>query len=354
VATSGTISTTVFKTRKVIDQAYRRCRLPTQSITGEMIESAKDELFLMLSAWLNKALPLWCQTKYILGLTEGVYSMELPLGIIDILDANIVTSTRHVDGVATSTSGAADNAFDDDFDTMCTLVAPGDQNITVQLNEAMALTVAGVLPGTSGTFDVALQYSEDGVAWTTFYSNVAEVFVDSEWLWLNVQGIPSVTYYRLVVDSLTLPFSVRELYLGNQLNEINMARINKDDYFYLPDKNARGRPVQFWLDRQTLHCVMNIWPATGHEFRYAQINLLAARHIQDVGTLNQELEIPQRWYDAVVAGLAARLALVTPEVKMDMIEFTKEEANEALALAFAEERDRSPINVNIDISPYTA
>jgi hypothetical protein len=354
VATSGTIATTVFNTRKIVDQAYRRCRLPAQSITGEMIQTALDELRIMLPAWLNEQLPLWCQTKYIRGLQEGVYSLQLPAGIVDVLNANLRTTVRHTAGVATSTSGTASNAFDANMATVCTLSGVVDQSITLQLTDVMRLTTAGILPGSSGAYDITLQYSSDGVTWINFYSNTAEVLEDSVWLWVDAQGIPSVSYYRLVVDSLTLPLSVRELVFANSGNEINMAPINKDDYFYLPDKNVPGRPVQYWLDKQRSNCVMNVWPAPAAQFAYAQVTLLAARQIQDVGTLQQELEVPQLWWDATVGELAARLAVVTPEVKLDMIPITRSLAKEAKMLAFAENRDRSPINLNIDISPYTA
>ena len=49
MATSGTVSTTQFTTRQVIDHAYRRCRLGAQQITSEMIDIANDQLYLILS-----------------------------------------------------------------------------------------------------------------------------------------------------------------------------------------------------------------------------------------------------------------------------------------------------------------
>jgi hypothetical protein len=63
MAFSETVSQTVFNTRKVIDSAMRRCRVPAQTITGEHIEIAKDQLFLLLSAWANDGAPLWCVEK---------------------------------------------------------------------------------------------------------------------------------------------------------------------------------------------------------------------------------------------------------------------------------------------------
>ena len=36
MAYSGTVSETTFNALKVVDHAFRRCRLPAQAITGEM------------------------------------------------------------------------------------------------------------------------------------------------------------------------------------------------------------------------------------------------------------------------------------------------------------------------------
>lgn len=354
MSTSGTKGLVVFNTRKVVDHAYRACRLPAQVITAEMQQVAIEELDFMLSGWVNKQLPIWCQQKNILGLTEGVYTVDyFPTGSIDVLDANIRTTTR-LTGNAGASSGVAGNAFDDSFATVCTLAGVVDQNISLTLTEAAIVTVAGFLPGSAGTWNYSFQYSVDGATWVTFASASAYAANDSEWLWVDAEGIPSVLYYRLLVATASLPVSIRELVFANNAQEINLARINKDDYFYLPDKHVRGRPVQFWLDRQRSGPVMMLWPSPATEYRYAQLTVLTARHIMDVGTLRQEIEVPQRWYDAVMYNLGKRLAIITPEVKPGVYQILKDEAGDALAAAFAEDRDKSPINIQPDISPYTA
>ena len=63
MAVSGTVSTTVFNTRKVIDHAYRRCRIPPEGISSEQISFALDSLYLILSMLANRGLQLWCIEK---------------------------------------------------------------------------------------------------------------------------------------------------------------------------------------------------------------------------------------------------------------------------------------------------
>jgi hypothetical protein len=53
----------------------------------------------------------------------------------------------------------------------------------------------------------------------------------------------------------------------------------------------------------------------------------------DVGTMTQELEVPQRWYEAIVSMLAAKLALEFAEANPQMIPLPDSKAKEALYIA---------------------
>lgn len=74
MAFSQTVSQTVFNTRKVMDRAFGRCRLPPESISAEHIDIAKDQLYLLLSDLPNMDIPLWTIERQIYPLYEGVAS----------------------------------------------------------------------------------------------------------------------------------------------------------------------------------------------------------------------------------------------------------------------------------------
>jgi hypothetical protein len=65
------------------------------------------------------------------------------------------------------------------------------------------------------------------------------------------------------------------------------------------------------------------------------------------------LDIPQRWFDAIVALLASKLADETPEVDVQLIPMLEMKAEKALAQAENEERDNSPIYWTPNLSVYT-
>jgi hypothetical protein len=73
----------------------------------------------------------------------------------------------------------------------------------------------------------------------------------------------------------------------------------------------------------------------------------------DVGALTDELEVPQRWYEAVVMMLAHRMSMELPAVAPDRIGYLEKMATQYLYEAEQEERDKSPIYYAPNISVYT-
>jgi hypothetical protein len=85
MAVSGSISTTSFNANRVVDTAFRRCRLPAQAITSEMQQYALDALYLLLSEMANTRTPSWCIDKLILPMYENEPRVELPQGTVEVL-----------------------------------------------------------------------------------------------------------------------------------------------------------------------------------------------------------------------------------------------------------------------------
>jgi len=330
MATSGTVSTTQFTTRQVIDHAFRRCRLGAQQITSEMIDVANDQLYLILSNLANRGVQLWCIEKLIMPLYEGNGAVTLPLGTVDVLNTNLRTLTE-VTGTETTSS------------TTVTMVVSG----------GTTLTTVGIL-WSAAAVPFVIEQSVTGSTWTsvpTEESTTAPTQVAGEWLWVDFNATTTNNYFRVRATSGTL--SATDVYFGNTPTEIPIARLNRDDYTALPNKFFLGRPLQFWFDRQLNQPIMHLWPVPNAAATTQQIVLWRHRYIQDVGTMVEELDVPQRWFDAIVAMLASKLAEETPEVDMQLMPILEAKADKALAEAENEERDNSPIYWAPLISSYT-
>jgi hypothetical protein len=349
VATSGTVGTTVFNTAKLIEHAYGRCKIARQEIVGEKLEIARELLFLRLSTLANRNIPLWAIESFILPLYQGVFSVPTPQGTVNILDLNMRRSNR-LTGTASSSSGTAGNAFDDDFDTICTTGADGW--IQLQLDDGTRVPMFGFLPGASGDWSYTVQGSDDGVSFVTLYTATEEAVVDSAWVWFDVEGVEDFTYYRLQATDGTV-LAIRELVFANTPNEINMALMNRTNYSNMPDKTFQSQPTQYWLDKQRVVPIITLWPAPNLQTRYWTLTGYLQRQIQDVGSLTQEVEVRQSDYMAIMARLAADIGLQDKEVDADWAQVLAVEADREWTSLLDGESDDAPATLLPNISPYT-
>jgi len=352
MAYSGTIGTTVINVQTLIDHGARRCGKFAEELTSEQVLSARQSLFYLLSNLINIGIQYWAINKEVIGLKPNKYVYELPLGSNDTLNVLYRTMNRPSGNYATSAGGNVANAFDSNTDTICTQTAPnGNLSVDFGVNNPVYIGSIGVLPGVSGTFNVVFEYSNDGSTWTTLYDPGETVWVDDQWLWYDIQTGATAQYYRMrETDGNTL--SVRELYFGNNSNEIPMARLNRDDYTNLPNKNfTANQPYQFWFDRTVPKPSIYIWPVPSDPF--VQMTVWYSRQVMDVGALAGEIEIPQRWFLAIQSMLAHQMSLELPNVDLNRTVYLEKQADKYLLQAEMEERDRGPIYLAPGIQVYT-
>jgi hypothetical protein len=327
MAYSNTVSQTVFDTRKVMENAFRRCRVRPEMITAEYVSVANDQLYLLLSDLANMGAPLWCIEKQILPLYDGVGYITLDTKVVDILNSNL-RQLQTVTGTNTTTATTR----------------------TIDFGGATFVTTVGV-KWSAAAVPIALERSVDGIVWTTIQTETP-IAVAGEWTWYDLESSVATEFFRVRATSGSLNFL--EIYTGNTPTEIPLARMNRDDYTNLPNKSFQSnRPLQFWYDRLIPNPVMRLWPVPNSGAITSQIVLWVQRYIMDVGTMTQQVEVPQRWYEAIVAMLASKLALEIAEVETSLIPLLDQKANVALYTAQAEERDNSPMMMAPNIAVYT-
>ncbi len=177
-------------------------------------------------------------------------------------------------------------------------------------------------------------------------------------LWTVEQGaIPMVTgqsTYTLPVDTIDLLDTVIRTGTGQGQTDINISRISESTYSTIPNKNAQGRPIQVWINRQSgaeypVTGVNNpkvvVWPtpnAPGDQYTFVYWRL---RRIQDSGGGVSTQDIPFRFLTCMVAGLAFYLASKLPEMAPDRIMFLKSEYEQQFQLAADEDREKAPVRL---------
>jgi hypothetical protein len=356
MAYSGTVGQTVISVQTLIDHGARRCGKLAEELTSEQVLSARESLFFLLSNLINIGIQYWAISKTVIGLQANKYIYDLPVGANDALNVLYRRMNRptpnNTGGYSTSAGGTVANAFDGNVDTIFT---QSSSNGTVTVDYGSGNTVylgsIGILPATTATVNVIFEYSADGITWSTLYDPGATAWVDGEWIWYDIDPGQNVQYYRMRATGGST-ISVRELYFGNNSTEITMARLNRDDYTNLPNKNfTANQPFQFWFDRTIPQPKLYLWPVPSDTF--VQMTVWYSRQIMDVGDLSGELEIPQRWFLAVQNMLAHQMSQELPGIDVARIQYLEAQAEKYLNQAEQEERDKSPIYFAPNISCYT-
>lgn len=338
---------------KLIEHGIRRCGKLSSQLSAEQLQAAKESLFFFLCNLSNRGVPLWRVQRQIFGIYQGQPKLTLPVGTVNVLNANYRTVTRLTGSYTSSAGGTAAYAFDGDISTSCTQTS-ANGNIQVAFGADTTVTVAGILPNQTTTLTLSFQSSTDGSTWTTVLTPGATAYVDSAWQWYDI-STPAVGQYFRVVESGGATLSVREFVVANNPTEIPMSRLNIDQYNDLPNKTFQSdQPLQFWLDHTISAPVMNMWPVPSDTFK--QVTAYLHRQIEDVGVYTNEVDVPQRWLMVIVTALAVNIAMELPDVPLDRIAILERQAAQSLAEAEGGDDaiDTAPIMLAPAIGVYTA
>lgn len=351
MATSGTVSSTTYRTAQFLDDAIRRCKIRPETLGSEDVLAAKNALYLFMSALSNRGDLLWAVEKVTVPVYQAQALYNMPIGTVDSRNVNFRTLTRLTGTYTSSAGGTVDNAFDDDFDTALVQTS-ANGSVTTAFASSTQVTNVGILANSSATYTLTFARSSDNITYTTVETTDAFATVAGTWYWFDLDGSIADDYFRVTLSG-GATLSVREIYLGGTPAEITMARINQDDYTSLPNKAFSNKPLQFWLNRQRVYPVMNTWPVCDVANRYGQIIVWRNRYLEDVGTLAQELDFPQRWMQAMVWALAEEMAMLLPGVDPSWVPTVQAKAASTWFEAQQEERDNSPTMLSPAIAVYT-
>lgn len=185
-------------------------------------------------------------------------------------------------------------------------------------------------------------------------------------LWTVEQGTISLIQgqiaYNLPINTIDLLDHVVRTQSGTNQTDINISRISVDTYSSIPNKNAQGRPIQVWVNRQSGatypvggqpdgtdattgidYPTINIWPCPDQSSYYTFV-YWRLRRIQDAGNGVETQDIPFRMLPAMVAGLAYHLSLKIPDA-MQRTQLLKQMYDEAWEQAADEDREKASLRL---------
>lgn len=167
-------------------------------------------------------------------------------------------------------------------------------------------------------------------------------------LWTVEQGsqvlTPGTATYTLPADTVDLIEHVIRTGAGNvsTQTDLTITRISVSTYSSIPNKLQQARPIQVWINRQAAAPTFTVWPVPDNSQTYTLV-YWRLRRIQDAGAGGvYTQDIPFRFLNALVAGLAYYLALKIPgaEARLDVL---KQQYDEAWDLASSEDREKAAV-----------
>jgi len=356
MAYSNTTGQTTINVDQLISFAYRDAGKTAEEMTPEYIEAAKQALFYNLQNLSNLGVNLWLLENQLYGALTQQQQLILPKTVIDVREANWV----YVQNIQASTYLPTDNSTSPNaFNQNSTLTSLATSTVSenwlgLGYQQAQSVYYVGwncyAPNNTTQTYNLVYEYSDDGINWITKQTFPSITMTDKQWQYYNISITEPHLFYRLR-ETVATTFSVRQIVFSTSQQVIPLARLNRDDYWNLPNKQFPSvRSLQYWFDR-TIEPSMYLWPVPNNPYQMFQ--LIVEKQMMDVGSLTNQIYVPDRWINCIQKQLSHSMSLQLPDVDLNRITYLEAQAEKAFLQASEEDRDRSPIYLQPNISYYT-
>jgi len=358
VAYSGTYNKTKVDVDQLISYAYRDAGRTAEEITPEYIQAGKQALFYILQNSVNRGINIWLQEVVVMGAQTNQQVLPMPTNCVDVLEANWIyivnptfSSTLPVSNV--NVPLLFDQSANADLNQYVTTTL-GANYFGAAYSQATRLYYVGFnayAPNGSATYNLDFQVSTDGITWTTWESFPSVTLADRQWQYYGINTTQAFNYYRLNNRTTGSTYSLRAIQFAQSQQVIPLARLNRTDYFSLPNKQFPSqRSLQYWFNRQ-IDPEMYLWPVPNNNFQ--AFSLIIECQPQDVGSLTNELYMPDRAVNYFQCALSHKLAMQFPDADITRIGYLEKLALDARTQFEEEDRDKSPIYFQPNISYYT-
>jgi hypothetical protein len=135
---------------------------------------------------------------------------------------------------------------------------------------------------------------------------------------------------------------------GTTQNDRLIFPISNTEYAALPNKTVQAPPTQFWFNRQ-ISPTFTLYPVPDGNGPYT-LYYYRVRQVQDaIAGSGLNVEVPYLWLDALIAGLAHRLARVYAP---DLEDKRKMDAEEAWNIAARFNIENVPLFISPGLNSY--
>lgn len=367
----ATSNTYVFGTDTQIDdllrESYERIGVIGNEVTGYQVQSFLMSANLELTKWMGMGPNSWMRKRMMLSLYQAQPIYQLPVNITQVVDVVAISPTRlnqsgtpYSSGVA---SGAVANVFNSNILTGCTLnSANGWIAYDYGTNNANSILYVGIIPlFNNSTYTLNVQYSFDDVptantnqTWLTAYQSGGQVYNAKQLTWFVIENAINARSWR-IIETGGATLSISQLVFA-QPNTVGMGdryldSLSYTDWMQIASKMTQAYPSSYFFNTQ-IQPTLTLWPVPNQT--YTGLLYTAYRYPQDVTNLFNQFDLPQRFYDALVAGIAYRLAGKVQGADPNLLQRLRAERDESFLAATKTDATNVTLRFNPDFSPFTA
>jgi hypothetical protein len=157
--------------------------------------------------------------------------------------------------------------------------------------------------------------------------------------WTVKQNVLTVTEGQSKETLTADVVDILEVALRRDGTDYELDRISRGEYLNIPSKTTKGRPSQFYFDRQ-ITPVLHLWASP--ENSTDQLVYYYVQRIQDADALTNTTDMPFRFYPCMVAGLAYYLSMKRAPERVQLLKAVYEEEFQRAA---DEDGDRTPLKL---------
>lgn len=288
----------------IIEEAFERCGKQLRS--GYDFRTARRSMNLLTIEWANRGINLWTVVQGTIPMVTGQILYPVPVTTIDILDAVI----RQYPGLTLQTDINISRISGSTYGSIPNKLAQG-RPIQFYFNRQSGME--NPLPGVT----------VGGVA--TLASNATTIPLST-----LPPTLPSAGFVKIGSETISYPDVDPAT---NSL--IDCARGQNGT-------TAASHAVGSAVTQQNLPC-FNVWPSPNAPGDQYTLVYWYMRRIQDAGTGVTEQDIPFRWLNCMIAGLAYHLSIKLEGVPQERVMFLKADYEDQFGLASTEDRETAPV-----------
>ncbi len=346
----------------LINEAFQMLGYKNE-ITGLEIKSAIFSANLELSSWVNKGVNLFMVEPIMLQIYAGQSKYQLPPNVSNIPYNEMIAfipQRLNQGGIAYSSEGGdADNCFNPLLSDGCVQDSPnGYIYYDYGENLPKSLLYVGVLSLYEEFYTLNIEYSLDGNNWNTLQQVSKQKYFTTIINWIPLKKTVSAQYWRIrEVGNSTLKINQIYFSASKVINSTsyNLSSMSRSDYLasYMNVNsvantfNVPGVSATSYYLEQGVERVLNLYPVPKNS---DYVVLFSANcYVTDVVYLFKNVGLPQKFLDAFVKGVAARLAL---KFAPDKLQILKAEAEEAYAVVSASDVQNVDFSLMPSLSQY--